>query len=77
MIVKWCLNLKLMSCRTYNALRSTLVLPSERTPRDYTHCFDSKLDHDNMHSELLECSNDCIMTVYSTVAQVRLFRLLG
>ena len=42
MIVKWCLNLKLMSGRTYNALRSTLVLPSERTLRDYTHCFDSK-----------------------------------
>ena len=30
------------SGRTYNALRSTLVLPSERTLRDYTHYYESK-----------------------------------
>ena len=47
MIVKWCLNLKLMSSRTYNALRSTLVLPSERTLRDYTHYFESKPGFDD------------------------------
>ena len=47
MIVKWCLNLKLMSSRSYNAVRSTLVLPSERTLRDYTHCFESKPGFDD------------------------------
>lgn len=47
MMVKWCLNLKLMSGRAYNALRSTLVLPSERTLRDYTHYFESKPGFDS------------------------------
>jgi biotin operon repressor len=62
MIVKWCLNLKLMSCRTYNALRSTLVLPSERTLRDYTHCFDSKpgFDHELDKQLMKEAQVDTI-----------------
>ena len=39
MLIKWCLNLKLLSSSSYRALRSSgvLVLPSERTLRDYTH----------------------------------------
>ena len=43
-IIKWCLNLKLMSSGTYNALRTSgfVKLPSERTLRDYTHYFQSK-----------------------------------
>ena len=37
-IIKWCLNLKFISGGAYHALRSSfLVLPSERTLRDYTH----------------------------------------
>lgn len=38
-MIKWCLSLKLLSSSTYHALRSSgvLVLPSERTLRDYTH----------------------------------------
>ena len=38
-LIKWCLNLKLRSSSTYRALRESgiLVLPSERTLRDYTH----------------------------------------
>lgn len=38
-MIKWCLNLKLLSSSSYHALRSSgvLVLPSERTLRDYTH----------------------------------------
>ena len=37
--IRWCLNLKLTSSAAYRTLRSTgtLVLPSERTLRDYTH----------------------------------------
>ena len=39
MMIKWCLNLKLMSSSAYSALRTSgaLTLPSERTLRDYTH----------------------------------------
>ena len=39
MIIKWCLRLKLLSSACYDSLRSTnvLVLPSQRTLRDYTH----------------------------------------
>ena len=47
MIVKWCLKLKLMSSRSYNAVWSTLVLPSECMLRDYTHCFESKPGFDD------------------------------
>ena len=38
-MIRWCLNLKLISSGAYGALRSSgvLVLPSERTLRDYTH----------------------------------------
>ena len=43
-IVKWCLNLKLMSTSAYHALRTSgfIKLPSERTLRDYTHLFVNK-----------------------------------
>ena len=43
-IIKWCLNLKLMSGAAYHAMRSSgfIKLPSERTLRDYTHYFTSK-----------------------------------
>lgn len=39
MMIRWCLNLKLLSSSAYHALRSSgfLKLPSERTLRDYTH----------------------------------------
>ena len=38
-MIRWCLSLKLLSSASYSALRSSnlLVLPSERTLRDYTH----------------------------------------
>ena len=38
-MIKWCLNLKLLSSSSYHALRTTgfLHLPSERTLCDYTH----------------------------------------
>ena len=41
MIIKWCLNLKLLSSSAYYAMRSSgfVKLPSERTLRDYTHYF--------------------------------------
>ena len=42
-LIKWCLNLKLRSSSSYRALRKSgvLVLPSERTLRDYTHWIES------------------------------------
>ena len=44
MFIKWCLSLKLVSSASYSALRATnvLVLPSERTLRDYTHFVKAK-----------------------------------
>lgn len=43
-IIKWCLNLKLLSSAAYHSLRTAgfIKLPSERTLRDYTHYFKSK-----------------------------------
>ena len=43
-IIKWCLNLKLLSSAAYHSLRTSgfIKLPSERTLRDYTHFFRSK-----------------------------------
>lgn len=44
MFIKWCLSLKLISSASYHALRSSgvIVLPSERTLRDYTHFVTAK-----------------------------------
>ena len=43
-LIKWCLNLKLSSGSAYHALKTSgfLILPSERTLRDYVHYFSSK-----------------------------------
>ena len=45
LIVKWCLHLKFLSGGAYHALRSSgfVKLPSERTLRDYTHCYKEQL----------------------------------
>jgi hypothetical protein len=39
LMIKWCLNLKLISGAAYHTVQSSgfLCLPSERTLRDYTH----------------------------------------
>ena len=39
LMIKWCLNLQLLSGVTYHTLRTSgfIVLPSERTLRDFTH----------------------------------------
>lgn len=44
MIIRWCLNLKLLSTSAYNAMRTSgfIQLPSERTLRDCTNYFQSK-----------------------------------
>ena len=44
LMIRWCLNLKLLSSSAYHAKRSAgfIKLPSERTLRDYTHYFESK-----------------------------------
>ena len=56
-LIKWCLNLKLLSSSAYNAMRTSgfLKLPSERTLRDYVHYFSSKPGFQNeVHQQLLE-----------------------
>ena len=44
LMIRWCLNLKLLSATSYHTMRSAgfIKLPSERTLRDYTHYFNSK-----------------------------------
>ena len=56
-IIKWCLNLKLMSSSMYHALRSSgfVKLPSERTLRDYTHYFNIRPGfQDEVNDQLLK-----------------------
>ena len=45
MLIRWCLNLKLLSTSAYHSLRTSgfMKLPSERTLRDYTNFFQSKV----------------------------------
>ena len=55
-IIKWCLNLKLLSSASYHALRSSgfIKLPSDRTLRDYTHYFKNKTGfQDEVNKQLL------------------------
>lgn len=39
-MIRWCLYLKHQSSKVYQTLRNSgcIVLPSERTPRNYSHC---------------------------------------
>lgn len=56
-IIKWCLNLKLLSSSSYHALRTTgfIKLPSERTLLDYTHYFANKVGfQDEVNQQLVE-----------------------
>ena len=43
-IIKWCINLQLISSAAFHCIRSSgfLTLPSERTLRDYTHYFNKQ-----------------------------------
>ena len=56
-IIKWCLNLKLMSSSSYHALRTSgfINLPSERSLRDYTHYFTNKPGfQDEVNQQLID-----------------------
>lgn len=56
-IIKWCLNLKLLSSSSYHALRSSgfIKLPSERTLTDYTHYFTNKVGfQDEVNEQLVQ-----------------------
>ncbi len=56
-MIKWCVNLKLISSSAYNALRTSgfLKLPSERTLRDYSNVFESKVGfQDEVDKQLLD-----------------------
>uniref|UniRef100_A0A1X7UBG4 Transposable element P transposase-like RNase H domain-containing protein n=1 Tax=Amphimedon queenslandica TaxID=400682 RepID=A0A1X7UBG4_AMPQE len=55
-MVKWCLNLKLLSSSAYHAMRSGFIkLPTERTLRDYVHYTSNKCGfQDTVHQQLLQ-----------------------
>ena len=57
LIIRWCLNIKLLSSSSYHALRTSgcLCLPSERTLRDYTNVFEQKVGYQpEVMAQLLE-----------------------
>lgn len=56
-IIKWCLNLKLLSSSSYHALRTTgfIKLPSERTLQDYIHYNPNNVGfQDGAHQQIVE-----------------------
>ena len=56
-LIKWCLNLKLLSSSAYHAMRTSgfLKLPSERTLRDYVHYFSNRPGfQEEVHQQLLD-----------------------
>ena len=64
LLIKWCLNLKLLSSSTYHALRSTGFnkLPSERTLFDYTHYYTNKVGfQDDVNQQLVEEINKLLL----------------
>ena len=79
-MIKWCLNLKLMSSSSYHAMRSSgvLVLPSERTLRDYTHWmssdvgFSESVDQDLMKEAKLDAAQDFQKHVCLVFDEVRI-----
>ena len=62
-IIKWCLYLRNKSSGMYEALRESgcISLPSQRTLRDYTHCFDVNIgfsdDVDHMLMKVVTLSS--------------------
>ena len=59
-MIKWCLNLKLISSAAYHAMRSTgfVTLPSERTLRDYTNYIKSLPGYQRHESKCSELSEN-------------------
>lgn len=59
MMIRWCLYLRHQSNKAYDVLRdSGIALPSQRTLRDYTHCFFFSKDVDQqlvLASRILTC----------------------
>ena len=55
MLIRWCLNLKLLSSSSYHSLRTSgfIKLPSVRTLRDYTHFFQAKCGFQDEVDEML------------------------
>ena len=55
-MIKWCLNLRLISSAAYHAMRSSgfITLPSERTLRDYTNYIKGKLGFQQQVLEMLQ-----------------------
>jgi len=55
-MIKWCLNLRLISSAAYHAMRSSgfITLPSERTLRDYTNYIKGRLGFQPQVLEMLQ-----------------------
>ena len=60
-MIKWCLNLKLMSSAAYHAMRSSgfITLPSERTLRDYTNYIKCVLGYQQEIVDMMRQESKC------------------
>ena len=60
-MIKWCLNLKLISSSAYHAMRSSgfITLPSERTLRDYTNCIKSVPGYQQEVIDMMRYESKC------------------
>ena len=61
LIIKWCLNLKLMSSAAYHGMRSSgfVTLPSERTLRDYTNYIKSVPGYQQEVVDMMKKESKC------------------
>ena len=60
-MIKWCLNLKLISSSAYHAMQSSgfITLPSERTLRDYTNCIKSVPGYQQEVIDMMRYESKC------------------
>ena len=60
-MIKWCLNLKLISSAAYHAMRSSgfITLPSERTLRDYTNYIKSVPGYQQELIDMMRHESNC------------------
>ena len=69
MMIKWCMNLRMLSSSCYDALRSTRVLklPSERTLQDYTHIVKAKPGLQDVDEQLMKEAKLEYQTIRNTL----------
>ena len=57
MLIRWCLHLRMLSGSAYDALSCVLVLPTDRTLRDYTHFIKGGLRYSSWCDQSIKIRN--------------------